>query len=61
MFIIIISCMSFFHTCKPLPTTPHIYETAEQCDRALLRIAENWKPNTGMYTFNCRATQGSRQ
>lgn len=53
MYLIVIACMSFYDLCRVAPLTPERYETLAECNRALVKIAEQWKPSTGAYRFNC--------
>jgi len=54
IFKIEIVCISLWHMCTVMPPAPQSYPTKEDCERALLEIARNWKPISGGYTFNCR-------
>lgn len=54
---IVVDCKALAVVCA-LQGTPDLgannFMTRADCERELMRIADQWRPPTGAYTFNCR-------
>ena len=58
MFYIEVVCISWFFCREPPYDYSRYYETAYQCDHALIELVKSWKPAIGSYRFNCRKFSG---
>lgn len=55
--LIVVTCLARAAVCDQIGTPDlgaNNYATRADCDRALVQIAERWKPIAGAYTFTCR-------